>query len=303
MNSEAEKNAYELCEIRLHPTVMMNIQLSQAVLTPEFYHEFKLIPKKTCKDCGETYRVTHRCDIKGTEIWIPNWEAILLEKFKLETEESLDITLEAIEIPEEEEIDKKIHDIELEKPIQLVIPHEEKKSIPQNRQTAPNQSLITVTNLPSVSEPQIIPEQNMRGPSKGTLMFSSYSQLTSKERIVYEQLKNWRNVQANRERIEPFDVVPDAQLLSIVYFRVANTNELMQISGITPKVAYKYGTEIMRIMIRNGMATGIKTHQQQRKQSTFEKVVSKDDTNNKKILAGFICCFVIVVFIIIISVF
>ena len=89
MVTEGEKDENELRQIRLHNTVMRDIQFSQYVLTPQFKNEFKRIPNKTCKECGKVYRVTHWCDDQNRQIRIHNWEIIIRANFKPVRHESL----------------------------------------------------------------------------------------------------------------------------------------------------------------------------------------------------------------------
>ena len=243
MSSEAEKNANELRLIRLNPSVMMDIKFSLYVLTPEFKEVFYQIPKKNCKECGVEYRVTHWCESQYTDVWIPNWESILRSKYSPTPQKT-------ISTPSK-----------ISKPI--VKKTMNTQSHPQPPKSKP--MVIPATKAPQAIKQSSPPKQNQSASYKPKLSISTIAQLTQKERLVYQQLINWRNVQANREQIKPFMIAIDTSFMAIVYYRVSNTQELMQISGITPQTARKYGNDILRIMIRNGMATGIKTYQQQRK--------------------------------------
>ncbi|TFG21076.1 MAG: hypothetical protein EU530_01180 [Promethearchaeota archaeon] len=285
MVTEGEKNESELRQIRLQNTVMMDIQFSQYVLTPAFNNEFKRIQKKICKECGRDYRITHWCEPREQQIWILDWETLLRANFK---PEKRDISVYQLEEYENQPY-----------PSNLANPPPKKEKAQQQIPVSKPQP-IPIINTSSVNYNQPTRLQSTLEPQMKKLSVQSITQLTPRERMVYEELKNWRNFQANRERKPVFNIAVDTALMAVVFYRVATTHELMQISGFTTHSAQQYGTDILRIMIRNGMATGIKTYQQKRKPLPTAKPADTV-THNRKIIAGFACCFVLVVTILVIT--
>ncbi|MHA1111694.1 MAG: HRDC domain-containing protein [Promethearchaeota archaeon] len=308
MVTEGEKNENELRQIRLHNTVMRDIQFSQYILSPKFKNEFKRIPNKTCKECGKVYRVTHWCDDQNRQIWINNWEIIIRSNFKPVRQEPLEFDLESVYIPQHQEetpidlikIQTKPVDKPENKPVKLAKAQPKKEIIPQQQPTSKPKTKPVSYPSPAIKKPPVRSQYPPKTQTK-KLSVQSITQLTEKERVVYSQLRNWRSIQANRERKPPHLLVVDTALMAVVLYRVSSTHELMQISGFSPHTAQKYGTDILRVMIRNGMATGIKTYQQQRKPSIIQKFVSSDDSNTKKILGGFVCCVVVIIIIIVMT--
>jgi superfamily II DNA helicase RecQ len=302
MDSEDERNIDELLQIRLHQNVMEDIQFAQYVLTPTFKNHFNSIPIKVCKECGENFRVTHWCENLAQQIWIPNWEKIIRSDFKPVYHDLMEIQIEDIK---EEQIQTS----------EVLSPHKKESPYPKQKFISHSKVIEDVAPKPPKSKPFVVPStqpiqkekksnispQYSSSGQKNKLSISSITNLSQKERFVYQQLINWRNLQANRENIRPFMITVDTSLMAIVHYRVSSTNELMQISGITPQVARKYGTEILRIMYRNGMATGINTNQQQKKPTTSSKTGSNIDSNTRKIILGFVCCFAVIVIAIVIA--
>jgi hypothetical protein len=302
MNSEDEEIKEELLQIRLHQNIMKDLLFCQYVLTPEFKDQFEKIPKKVCKQCGESFRVTHWCENQNQQIWIPNWEKILRADFKPDRPNPLEIPikgLEDIQNMETEELLPK-SEIPINSKTQTTIPIQKREIQPK----VPPKSKpykIPASNETLENKKLYIPPRNTNVNQEKKLSISSITRLSQKERIVYHELINWRNIQANREKIRPFMIAVDTTIMAIVYYRVSSTNELLQISGITPQIAQKYGSEILRIMYRNGIATGIKTHQQQKKPINPQKSGSGMEPEIKKIIAGFACCFAIIIIGIIIA--
>ncbi len=272
---------------------MSDIRFSQHILTPDFKYMFSKIPKKDCKECGKLFRVTHWCKTHERQIWIPNWEIIIRANFKQDKIEPYQIHLDT---NEEKYVQKEHLHFPQKKPLkQAVLPKEqEKKQILQLQQSKKRPQSVTATKTPQASKKQYAQLPHPSKLHKNKLSLPSTAQLTQKEREAYEQFKIWRHGRVIRENIKPHMIVPDESLLAIIYYRVSNTNELIQITGVTPDFARKYGTDILRIMIRNGMATGIKTYQQQRKQTPLQKIVSNDSSNQIKLVVGCVACIIMI---------
>jgi len=304
MRSEEENFLEELAQIRLHKTIMMDIKLSQYVLIPRFKNYVKSIPKKICKECGVEYRITHWCGTHYQQIWIPNWKRIIQSNFESAFPKPLEMQEKKPQVSKSQEKHLK----PWQEKSKLLIENTKqplKNERVHQKSVLSTQSSKYIPSVPSVSKeqktkPKPIPNQGFQ---EKKLSINHISQLTQKERSVFEQLLNWRNLQATRENKPQNLIARDIVLMAIVYYRVASTHDLMQISGITSETARKYGTDILRIMIRYGMATGIKTYQVQRKQTGLQKIVRNKSSNNNKIIFGAICCiFTVILFIILANV-
>ena len=68
---------------------------------------------------------------------------------------------------------------------------------------------------------------------------------------LIEELRSWRLTQARAQRIPAFRVFPDRTLNAIVQARPASEEELLQVSGIGPRLAGKYGARILAIVASN----------------------------------------------------
>lgn len=320
MVTEGEKITSELRQIRLQNTVMMDIQFSQYVLTPAFKSEFKRIPKKTCNECGKFFRVTHWCIEQDTQIWIPNWETIIRTNFKpiqrdkvdiqdiyAENELLLDKQLQnQIQVPSNsrdlsrsQPPKKKLHKKQpISKPQAIPVVYKQKTPIKESNSKQHSKPVIY---KPKTTNTQPIQKNDLYKKPAKKLSIQSLVQLSQNERYVYEQLKTWRNTLANRERKQPYMIAVDTTLMAIVFYRVSSTHELLQIAGITPQTAQRYGTDILRIMIRNGMATGIKSYKEHRKPTTVQKIIGDIDPKTKKIIGGFALCFVFIIIIVVLA--
>ncbi len=300
MVTEGEKNESELRQIRLQNTVMMDIQFSQHVLTPAFKNEFKRIQKKICKECERDYRVTHWCEPREQQVWIPDWETLLRVNFKPEQREISVFQLEEYKNTQTLQEEKQGSPIIIPLyPSNLANPPPKKEKVQQQIPVSKPQP-IPIINTTSANYKQPTRLLSTPEPQTKKLTIQSMTQLTPRERMVYEELKNWRSIQANRERKPPYMIAVDTSLMAVVFYRVATTHELMRISGFSTHTAQQYGTDILRIMIRNGMATGIKTYQEKRKPLPTAKPA---DTNahNRKIIGGVACCFFMVITILVIT--
>ncbi len=65
-----------------------------------------------------------------------------------------------------------------------------------------------------------------------------------------EALKAWRYAEAKRRRQPPFTVFPNKTLEALAIERPASQDELLQVSGIGPKLAERYGTQILAIVAK-----------------------------------------------------
>ena len=65
---------------------------------------------------------------------------------------------------------------------------------------------------------------------------------------LIERLRNWRLIQARVQRTPAFRVFPDRTLHAIARYRPANEAELLQVRGIGPRLAGKFGKTILAIV-------------------------------------------------------
>ena len=68
---------------------------------------------------------------------------------------------------------------------------------------------------------------------------------------LVEQLRAWRLEKARAQRIPAFRVFPDRTLNSIAQLRPTNQEELLQVPGIGPRLARKYGRKILSLVAGN----------------------------------------------------
>lgn len=65
---------------------------------------------------------------------------------------------------------------------------------------------------------------------------------------LVEALKEWRQTEAKRRRQPSFTVFPNRTLDALAIAKPANESELLQVSGIGPKLAEKYGRQVLAII-------------------------------------------------------
>ena len=65
---------------------------------------------------------------------------------------------------------------------------------------------------------------------------------------LIERLRNWRLIQARVQRTPAFRVFPDRTLHAIARYQPANEAELLQVPGIGPRLASKFGKTILAIV-------------------------------------------------------
>jgi len=86
---------------------------------------------------------------------------------------------------------------------------------------------------------------------KGRLAVSKASKSPSEgDAVLVEALKTWRLAEAKKRRQPPFTVFPNKTLEALAIGRPASQDELLQVSGIGPKLAERYGTQILAIVAR-----------------------------------------------------
>ena len=68
---------------------------------------------------------------------------------------------------------------------------------------------------------------------------------------LIQELRAWRLTQARAQRIPAFRVFPDRTLNAIVQARPSSEEELLQVTGIGPRLAGKYGARILAIVASN----------------------------------------------------
>ena len=72
--------------------------------------------------------------------------------------------------------------------------------------------------------------------------------LSSTEETLLKTLRTWRLSEARRRRIPAFRILGDRTLEALVRARPSDEDELLDISGIGPTIARKYGKKLMEII-------------------------------------------------------
>lgn len=65
---------------------------------------------------------------------------------------------------------------------------------------------------------------------------------------LFERLKVWRRIKANKENVKPYIIFSDSSLIEIVNILPKNLEELKEIRGVGEKKLQKYGEEIIDII-------------------------------------------------------
>lgn len=81
---------------------------------------------------------------------------------------------------------------------------------------------------------------------------SSTTTLEPKEMRLFDELREWRLGEARRRRIPAFRILRDRVLASITRARPSDEEELLEISGIGPTIARKYGRAILKVIQQHG---------------------------------------------------
>ncbi len=81
---------------------------------------------------------------------------------------------------------------------------------------------------------------------------SSTTTLEPKEMRLFDELREWRLGEARRRRIPAFRILRDRVLASISRARPSDEEELLEISGIGPAIAKKYGRAILKVVQQHG---------------------------------------------------
>ena len=68
---------------------------------------------------------------------------------------------------------------------------------------------------------------------------------------LIRELRSWRLTQARAQRMPAFRIFPDRTLNAIVQARPSSEEELLQVTGIGPRLAGKYGARILAIVASN----------------------------------------------------
>lgn len=77
---------------------------------------------------------------------------------------------------------------------------------------------------------------------------AAYAELSSRDRELFDLLRNWRVEIAKAKGVPPYVIFHDRTLASIATERPADIVELLQISGVGEKKAGRYGDDIARIV-------------------------------------------------------
>ncbi|MEO0449423.1 MAG: DNA helicase RecQ [Pseudomonadota bacterium] len=88
-----------------------------------------------------------------------------------------------------------------------------------------------------------------RSKSRGrTTSSAAFSDLSSRDRELFELLRNWRVEIAKAKGVPPYVIFHDKTLATIATERPTDLVELLQISGVGEKKAGRYGDDIARIV-------------------------------------------------------
>ena len=66
---------------------------------------------------------------------------------------------------------------------------------------------------------------------------------------MVEALKKWRLAQAKKEGVPAFRILTDKVLAEIADDLPATQDELLQVSGLGPRTATRYGAQILKLVI------------------------------------------------------
>jgi hypothetical protein len=262
MRSEGELIEEELRQIRMQYAVMLDIKLSQYVLTPKFKTQFVLLPKTICRECGEEFRITHWCDAAEEQMWISNWEELIRE-----VDES-----KIKKLREEQEKAQRESKLKIELKTEKL---RQKLEDPSQKKT-------------KTSNPNMIRNKDQMLP------FDSVAQLSLEQQNTYEKLRLWRNSQARYERTQPELIANNTVLRAITRLKVLNMSELMRISGFSEDKANKYGSAIFRIINTTVREPSSSIYQMK---GTNGKKFESSSRNVNGIIA--FCCIALVFFVII----
>ncbi len=75
-----------------------------------------------------------------------------------------------------------------------------------------------------------------------------YEFKNEQEKLIYEELKKWRNARAEKEGIPPYIIFTNKQLKDIVKIKCDTQESLKNISGIGESKSGKYGKEVIEIV-------------------------------------------------------
>jgi DNA topoisomerase-3 len=68
---------------------------------------------------------------------------------------------------------------------------------------------------------------------------------------LFEKLRAWRLAEAKRRHIPPFQVLTDRTLRDLATARPSSLEDLLQVSGIGPSKAQKYGDKVLQVIAEN----------------------------------------------------
>jgi DNA topoisomerase-3 len=73
---------------------------------------------------------------------------------------------------------------------------------------------------------------------------------------LFEALREWRLTEARKRRVPAFRILTDRVLTAICLARPADDDELLEVSGIGPHTAKKFGRGILAVIARDGTTPG-----------------------------------------------
>ncbi len=83
---------------------------------------------------------------------------------------------------------------------------------------------------------------------KEKLSYSTDTELTDEEQIIYDNLKQWRTDKATTEKVSSFVVAYDTELITIAKEKINNIDDFKNIKGFGEKKIAKYGDDIIALL-------------------------------------------------------
>ncbi len=80
------------------------------------------------------------------------------------------------------------------------------------------------------------------------IQYSTNSELTESEQNLYENLKKWRQNQAEQEQVNPFLIAQNRDLIILIKNKVSNLEDMKKLGWGEKRLA-KYGHLILKIIL------------------------------------------------------
>ncbi len=109
---------------------------------------------------------------------------------------------------------------------------------------------IQVVEAPSQPKTKKKGPRTSRSPAKSTTPASTeqFSSLDTDQERLFEKLREWRLAEARKRRVPAFRILTDRVLTAICRARPADEEELLEVSGIGPHTAKKFGSGILAVI-------------------------------------------------------